>query len=91
MQLARVIGKVVATVKDANYQGLKLLVLEPLDEHAQVNGPPFIAAEAGPIHAGYGEIVYWEGSREAPLAMPHPHTAVDAAVVGIVDRIDLAG
>ena len=88
MQLARVIGKIVATTKDEKYQGLKLLVLEPLDEHRQKCGRPFIAAEAGPIAAGYGEIVYWEGSREAPLATPDPHTAVDAAVVGIVDRID---
>jgi ethanolamine utilization protein EutN len=90
VQLARVIGKVVATVKDEKYRGLKLLVLEPLDERAEVCGSPFIAAEAGLIRAGYGEIVYWEGSREAPLAMPDPHTAVDAAVVGIVDRLDLA-
>jgi len=67
---------------------LKLLVLEPLDEHRQPCGECFIAAESG-LGVGEGELVFWEGWREAAMALPDPYTAVDAAVVGIVDRVDL--
>ncbi|HIE50910.1 MAG TPA: ethanolamine utilization protein EutN [Armatimonadetes bacterium] len=87
MNIARVIGKVWATIKDEKYVGIRLRVIEPIDEHLRPTGEPFIAADG--VGVGEGEIVFYETAREAPMAMPDPETAVDASIVGIVDRVDL--
>ena len=91
MQLARVIGTVVATVKTPGLQGVKLLVIQPLDRHQQPVGSQLVAADA--VHmAGPGELVYFVAAREAALAMPDPFVPVDHAIVGIVDAVaPLAG
>lgn len=86
MFLARVIGKVVATVKDETLNGRALLVVEPLNERLEVTGKPFVAVD-GVGNVGYGQVVYWEGGREAPMAVPFHDAPVDAAIVGIVDEI----
>lgn len=86
MELARVIGNVVATVKDPSMEGFKLLVLQPLDEHKRPVGDPLVAVD--PLQAGVGELVSWIGGREASLAMPHELSPVDAAIVQIVDSVD---
>lgn len=86
MQLARVIGTVVATIKSPGLEGVKLLVVQPLDRHQQPTGSPVVAADA--VHmAGPGEIVYIVAAREAAQAMPEPFVPVDHAIVGIVDAL----
>ena len=85
MQLARVIGRVWSVIKDPRYETLTLVVLQTLDEHLEPAGEPFVAAD--PLGAGQGQVVYWESSLEARLAAPDPMTALDAAVVGLVDRL----
>jgi ethanolamine utilization protein EutN len=91
MQLARVIGTVVATVKSPGLEGVKLLIVQPLDRRQRPEGKPVVAADA--VHmAGPGEIVYIVAAREAALAMPEPFVPVDHAIVGIVDAVEpLAG
>src|SRR5450756_2334328 len=91
MQLARVIGTVVATVKTPGLQGVKLLVIQPLDRHQRPVGGQLVAADA--VHmAGPGELVYFVAAREAAQAMPDPFVPVDHAIVGIVDAVEaLAG
>lgn len=89
MQLARVIGTVVATTKSAGLEGVRLLVVQPLDRHQQPSGSPVVAADA--VHmAGRGELVYVVAAREAALAMPEPFVPVDHAIVGIVDAVTSA-
>ena len=84
MQLARVIGTVVATVKSPGLEGVKLLVIQPLDRQQRPIGGQLVAADA--IHmAGPGELVYFVAAREAAQAMPDPFVPVDHAIVGIVD------
>ncbi len=86
MQLARVIGTVVATVKAPGLQGVKLLIVQPLDRRQQPAGSPVVAADA--VHmAGPGELVYVVAAREAAEAMPVPFVPVDHAIVGIVDAV----
>ena len=85
MQLGRVIGRVRSVIKDAKYESLTLVILEPLDEHLERAGEPFVAAD--PLSSGEGQLVYWESSLEARMAAPDPMTALDAAVVGLVDRL----
>jgi ethanolamine utilization protein EutN len=87
MRLGRVIGKVVATRKDTSLTGVRLLVVSPVDHQQKSNGAPFVAVDV--VSAGHGELIYWVGSREAPNALPNKDAPVDAAIVGIADRIDV--
>jgi ethanolamine utilization protein EutN len=84
--LARVIGTVVATVKAPGFEGMKLLVIQPLDTKGKPSGDPQVAVDRA--QAGPGETVYCVNKREATLAMPDPFAPVDAAIVGIVDQVE---
>ena len=88
MQLGRVIGTVVATLRYEGLEGVKLLIVQPLDRHQQPDGEPVVAADAVCM-AGPGELVYVVASREAALAMPdEKFVPVDHAITGIVDSVD---
>lgn len=85
MQLARVIGTVVARRIVEGVRHKKLLVLEPLDHRLDVVGDSFVAVDT--VRSGPGDLVYWVGSREASLALEPWFVPVDAAIVGIVDSV----
>jgi ethanolamine utilization protein EutN len=87
MQLAQVIGTLVATQKYPGLEGIKLLIIQPLDKAQQPAGEPVVAADAT-AQAGPGELVFVIASREAALALPEPFVPVDHAIVGIVDQVD---
>jgi len=90
VQLARVLGRVVATEKAAGLEGVRFLVIQPLDKTQQPKGKIVVAADA--VHmAGPGELVYFVSSREAAEALPERFVPVDHAIVGIVDDIHLVG
>lgn len=87
MQLARVTGTVVASVKAEGLEGVKFLVVQPLDRHLEPDGNPVVAADG--VHmAGPGELVYIVGAREASQALPNTFVPVDHAIVGIVDAVE---
>jgi len=86
MQLAEVTGTLVASVKYEGLEGVRLLVVQPLDRDQRPDGDMVIAADAVDM-AGRGELVYIVASREAALAMPVPFVPVDHAIVGIVDQV----
>jgi ethanolamine utilization protein EutN len=87
VQLARVTGTVVASVKADGLEGVKFLLVQPLDRHQQPQGSPVIAADA--VHtAGPGELVYIVSAREAAQALPNTFVPVDHAIVGIVDAVE---
>ena len=86
MELARVIGTVVATRKHAALTGVRLLLIQPQDHEGAPQGDPVIAADA--VQAGEGELVRWVNGREGTLALPDPFTPVDAAIVGIVTDVN---
>lgn len=87
MQLARVVGDVVATIKQQALSGHKLLVLQPLTPDRQTMGRTLVAADA--VGAGVGEHVFFVRGREASFPFLPAEVPVDACVVGIVDRWDL--
>ena len=89
MHLGRVIGTVVATEKTPDLDGIKFLIVQPLDRHGRPVGRPVVAAD-GVAMAGPDDLVSFVGSREAAQAMPEPFVPVDHAIVGIVDSVDLA-
>jgi len=87
VKLARVIGTVVATTKYEGLEGVKLLVVQPLDRDGNARGAPAVAADAT-AQAGPGHLVFVVGSREAAQAMPELFVPVDLAITGIVDEVD---
>ena len=87
MQVARVLGDVVATRKDPGLTALKLLILQPLDASGQPFGRTLVAADAA--GAGLGETVFFVRGREAAFPFHPVEAPVDAAIVGIVDRCDI--
>ncbi len=88
MQLARVIGEVVATVKDPNLTGTTLLVLQPLAASGEAAGRTLVALDS--VGAGVGENVFFVRGREAAFPFYPAEPPADATVVGIVDRWDTA-
>ncbi len=86
MYLGRVIGTVVATRKTPGLDGIKLLVVQPLDHRGQENGEFEVATDT--VQAGPGDLVSLVGSREASLGLPDSFAPVDSCIVGIVDEVD---
>jgi ethanolamine utilization protein EutN len=90
VQLARVVGTVVASVKAEGLEGVKFLIVQPLDRRQEPSGEPVVAADA--VHmAGPGELVYFVSAREAAQALPETFVPVDHAIVGIVDAVEELG
>ena len=84
MQLARVIGEVVSTIKDPNLTGTALLVLQPLTASGEPAGRTLVALDS--IGAGVGEHVFFVRGREAAFPFYPAEPPTDAAIVGIVDH-----
>ncbi len=87
MDLARVVGRVVCTAKDNALRGRTLLLVQPIDEHGADHGSPLVAIDS--VGAGAGENVLFVTGREASFAFLPDHVPTDAAVVGIVDKVNL--
>lgn len=85
MQLARVIGTVVATQKHESLIGIKLMLIQPLNDNLQSVGQPIVAVDS--VQAGPQDLVHWITSREACLVLPDTFAPVDAAITGIVDAV----
>lgn len=87
MQIARVIGTVVATRKDENLFGITLLLVQPLTPDHQPAGRPLVAVDA--VGAGVGEDVFFVRGKEASFPFYPVEAPVDAGIVGIVDHWDI--
>jgi microcompartment protein CcmK/EutM len=83
MQLARVVGTVVATKKESSIEGLKLLLVKPLDEEGRETGNPVVAADA--VGAGLDEVVLVAAGSSARQTVATDKRPVDAVVMAIVD------
>ena len=86
MLFGRVHGTAVCTIKYPDLQGMKLLVVQPLDKHMRPTGPMQVAVDV--VWAGPGDLCVMVRSREAALALrEHKFVPVDLALVGIVDEL----
>ncbi|MCY3742752.1 MAG: EutN/CcmL family microcompartment protein [Candidatus Poribacteria bacterium] len=88
MDLAKVIGTVVATRKDPSLEGTRLLVVQPLDEKQEPISDPLVAVDTL-NDAGVGEIVYIVTGGDAVSVIPGKRMPVDVAIVGIVDSLSV--
>ena len=84
MQIARVIGNVVASRKDENLVAIKLLILQPLTPEREPSGRTLVAVDA--VGAGVGEEVFFVRGKEASFPFYPVEPPVDASIVGIVDH-----
>jgi ethanolamine utilization protein EutN len=87
MQIARVIGTVVATQKNAKLEGTKLLLVQPLDPSGEARGGVVLAIDS--VDAGVGDrVLLVQDGKAAIQALGRGVAAIDAAVVGVVDEVE---
>jgi len=89
VQLARVIGRVVATIKQDTLTAVTLQWIQPVSTTGADAGKPVVAVDR--VGVGPGEVVYFITSREAALTLDEPFAAVDAGIVGKVDWVNVDG
>jgi ethanolamine utilization protein EutN len=89
MVLARVIGNVVATQKNDRYEGSRILVVQPLALDGTDQGEQLLALDS--VDAGVGDtvVVVREGWSASTASTGRPGAAIDSAIIGVVDSIDL--
>jgi ethanolamine utilization protein EutN len=85
MLLGRVVGTVVPCVVYEGLAGVPMLLVQPLDKNRRDAGGPIVCCDATRM-AGPGELIYYEGGREAALALETTFVPVDHTIIGIVDR-----
>lgn len=83
MQLARVIGTVVSTVKNDSLEGRKLLIVQSLNAKLEAQGKPLVALDS--VGAGTGELVFWCRGKEASFPFKREDTPTDCTIIAIVD------
>ncbi len=86
MKIGRVLGSVVCSVKSKSLEGIKLLLLQPLNENLEKTGTPIVACDS--VQAGSGDLVLYEGGREAALALENWFNPSDSTVIGIIDSVE---
>ncbi|HWI18276.1 MAG TPA: EutN/CcmL family microcompartment protein [Vicinamibacterales bacterium] len=86
--MARVIGDVVATIKDPNFHSIKLLLVQPINADGADAGRPLVAVDS--VGAGVGETVFFVRGKEAGLPWYPTEVPADAGIVGIVDHYSVA-
>jgi microcompartment protein CcmK/EutM len=84
MQMARVIGDVVASHKDPNLDSMKLLLVQPIGADGNDVGRPLVAVDS--VGAGVGETVFFVRGKEASFPFHPTEVPTDAGIVGIVDH-----
>ena len=87
MLLAKIVGTVVATRKDPRLVSCKLLVVRPMDPRGKADGNYLVAIDT--VDAGVGETVLIVSGSSARMASGLKDCPVDAAIVGIIDAVDL--
>ena len=89
MTLGRVVGNVVATQKNRKLEGAKLMLVQPLDLEDKPRGVPLLAIDG--VDAGIGDrVLLIQDGRSAQLVLGKGTAAVDAAIIGVVDSVELA-
>ena len=87
MLLAKIVGTVVATRKDERLVSTKLLIARPIDPAGKPEGNYLVAVDT--VNAGFGETVLIVSGSSARMAAGLKDCPVDAAIVGIVDAIEI--
>jgi microcompartment protein CcmK/EutM len=89
MQIARVIGTTVSTIKDEKLVGRKLLILRPADETGEPSGKPFVAIDT--VNAGVGELVLTASGSSARQTTITKDCPVDTVIMAVIDSLEVDG
>ncbi|MGI8656521.1 MAG: EutN/CcmL family microcompartment protein [Pyrinomonadaceae bacterium] len=89
MILARVLGNIVATQKDRRYQNARIMLCQPVTLEGIETGATLLALDSVDAGAGDMVLIVQEGWGASTAATKEAGAAIDSAIVGIVDRIDL--
>ncbi|HZT59431.1 MAG TPA: EutN/CcmL family microcompartment protein [Pyrinomonadaceae bacterium] len=91
MILARVLGNVVATQKNERYRNARVMLCQPVTPEGEEWGATLLALDS--VDAGEGDLVLvvQEGWSASTAATGEQGAAIDSAIVGVVDRVDLLG
>ena len=88
MILAKVIGQVIATQKDPSHEGKKILLVQALTLRNEPSGEPFVALDS--VDAGIGDrVLAVQEGFSAMTAVGHTDAPIDAAIIGVVDVVDI--
>jgi microcompartment protein CcmK/EutM len=86
--IARVVGNVVASQKQASHEGKKILLVQPIDLDGQPMGDVFVALDA--VDAGIGDrVLAVQEGFSAMTSVGHTESPIDAAVIGVVDLVEI--
>jgi len=86
VKLGRVIGRVVADRKHEAFEGIKLMLIQPLDSHREPSGDVLVGMDA--VRAGEGDLIMYESSKEAGQCFPNWYHPGDVSIMGIIDHIE---
>ena len=89
MQIARVVGSTVATIKDEKLVGRKLLIVREADERGVALGKPYVAIDT--VDAGSGDLVLVAAGSSARQTTQTKDTPVDAVIMAVVDSLEVDG
>lgn len=89
MLIGRVVGTVVATRKDPELEGLKMLLVRPADPEGRPTGAPLVAIDA--VGAGLGEVVLYAAGSSARLTRETKDRPVDHVIMAVVDQVEVGG
>lgn len=87
MKFGKIIGRVVSTQKVESFEGLKLVLVQPLNEELKNVGTALVAVDT--LSADIGQIIYYETSKEASRVIEREMNPCDAAIMGIIDEINI--
>lgn len=87
MKFGKIIGRVISTQKVASFEGLKLALVQPLNEKLEPAGDVIVAVDT--LQSDVGQIIYYETSKEASRIIEKEMNPCDAAIMGIIDDINL--
>lgn len=85
MQIGRVIGTIVATIKNPSLEGQRLLIVQPLTPDLKETGKQLICTDA--TGSGSGELIYWCRGKEASFPFRPAEVPTEATIVGVIDEI----
>ncbi len=88
MKLGKVVGTLTPSIIYKGLEGVPMLLVQPLDKHQKPIGQVIVSADSTRM-AGPGELVYYESSREAALALDPWFVPIDETIIGIVDDVHL--
>jgi ethanolamine utilization protein EutN len=88
MKLGRVIGRVISTIKVESFEGMRFLLVQPIDEKLENAGDPIVAIDT--LQVRVGELIYYETSKEASRVLENVMNPCDAAIMGIIDNMFIA-